>query len=217
MWYTLPRRYFQEEWDYQQPSLQPLQCGFRVGSLALPQKMNLHSHMFRKALYSTSDKGPSTYVFGYTSYTQLLFILFFAWRSLCICMGTRILWHQGRLSYIHRPKWETLVHDQKEKHLTPFDQKWQAAIRRFTFLGVSAKDNSKHWAMRRLSQLLVLALSSSSILLYQFLQPTIGGKGQSLKVSCHSWGFDKATLKGILWDSASMNSRGSEVPTVLRK
>jgi hypothetical protein len=32
---------------------------FRVGSLALPQKMNLHSHIFRKALYSTSVRGPS--------------------------------------------------------------------------------------------------------------------------------------------------------------
>jgi hypothetical protein len=31
--------------------------------------------------------------------------------------------------------------------------------------------------MRRLSQLLVLAVLSASILLYQFLQPTIGGKG----------------------------------------
>jgi hypothetical protein len=84
-------------------------------------------------------------------------------------------------------------------------------------LSVSAKDNFKHLAMRRLSQLLVLALSSSNILLYQFLQPAIGGRGQSLKVSCHSWGFDKAALKGILWDSASMNSRGSEVPTGPRK
>jgi hypothetical protein len=65
-------------------------------------------------------------------------------------------------------------------------------------LGVSAKDNSKHWAMWRLSQLLNLALSSSSILLYQFLQPAIGGRGQFLKVSFHSWGFDKAALKGIL-------------------
>jgi hypothetical protein len=27
--------------------------------LELPQKMNLHSHMFRKALYSTSLRGPS--------------------------------------------------------------------------------------------------------------------------------------------------------------
>jgi hypothetical protein len=52
--------------------------------------------------------------------------------------------------------------------------------------------------MRRLSQLLVLMLSSSSILLYQFLQPAIGGRGQFLKASCHSWGFDKAALKGIL-------------------
>jgi hypothetical protein len=64
--------------------------------------------------------------------------------------------------------------------------------------GVSAKDNSKQWAMRRLSQLLVLTLSSSSILLYQFLQHAIGGRGQFLKASCHSWGFDKAALKGIL-------------------
>jgi hypothetical protein len=32
---------------------------FRVGLLALPQKINLHSYIFRKALYSTSDKGPS--------------------------------------------------------------------------------------------------------------------------------------------------------------
>jgi hypothetical protein len=38
-----------------------------------------------------------------------------------------------------------------------------------------------------------------------------------LKASCHSWGLDKATLKGALLDSASMNSRGSEVPTGLRK
>jgi hypothetical protein len=30
----------------------------------------------------------------------------------------------------------------KRKALTPFDQKWQAAIRRSSFLGVSAKDNS---------------------------------------------------------------------------
>jgi hypothetical protein len=30
------------------------------------------------------------------------------------------------------------------KALTPFDQKWQAAIRRSSFFGVSAKDNSKH-------------------------------------------------------------------------
>jgi hypothetical protein len=31
----------------------------------------------------------------------------------------------------------------KRKALAPFDQKWQAAIRRLSFLGVSAKDNSK--------------------------------------------------------------------------
>jgi hypothetical protein len=71
--------------------------------------------------------------------------------------------------------------------------------------------------MRRVSQLLVLGLSSSSILLYQFLQPAIGGKGRFLKLSYHSWGFDSAALKGILWDLASMNSRGSETPTGPRK
>jgi hypothetical protein len=71
--------------------------------------------------------------------------------------------------------------------------------------------------MRRLSQLLVLALLSASILLYQFLQPAIGGKGQFLKASCHRGGPYKAALKGILLDSAAMKSRGSEVPTVPRK
>jgi hypothetical protein len=104
----------------------------------------------------------------------------------------------------------------KSKAFAPFDQKWQAAIRRFSFLGISARDNSKQWAMRRVSQLLVLE-SSSRILLYQFLQPTIGGKGQFLKLSCHSWGFDSAALKGIFWDSASINSTGSETPTGPRK
>jgi hypothetical protein len=54
-------------------------------------------------------------------------------------------------------------------------------------------------------------------LLYQFLQPEIGGKGQFLKASCHKGGPDKAALKGILLDSASMNSWASEVPTGLRK
>jgi hypothetical protein len=83
--------------------------------------------------------------------------------------------------------------------LTPFDQKWQAAIKRFSFFGVSAKDNSKHWAMHRLSQLLVSALLSASILLYQFLKPSIGGKGQFLKESCHRGGPDRAALKGIFF------------------
>jgi hypothetical protein len=71
--------------------------------------------------------------------------------------------------------------------------------------------------MRRLSQFLVLALLSASTLLYQFLEPVIGGKGQFLKVSSHRGGLDKAALKGILLDSAAMNSWGSEVPTGLRK
>jgi hypothetical protein len=34
------------------------------------------------------------------------------------------------------------------------------------------------------------------------------GRGQFLKVSCHSWGFVGDVLKGILWDSAAMNSEG---------
>jgi hypothetical protein len=71
--------------------------------------------------------------------------------------------------------------------------------------------------MRRLSPLLVLALFSASILLYQFLQLAIGGKGQFFKASCHRGGLDKAALKEILWDSAAMNSWGSEVPTGPRK
>jgi hypothetical protein len=49
-------------------------------------------------------------------YIQILFLLLFAWWSLCICEDTWILWYQGRSSYIHRPEWETLVHDQKGKH-----------------------------------------------------------------------------------------------------
>jgi hypothetical protein len=101
--------------------------------------------------------------------------------------------------------------------LTPFDQKWQAAIKRSSFFGVSAKESSKHWAIRRLSQVWVLALLSASTLLCQFLQPAIGGKGQFLKASCHREGLDKAALKGILWDSAAINSRGSGVPTGPRK
>jgi hypothetical protein len=32
----------------------------------------------------------------------------------------------------------------KKESVEPFGQKWQAVIRRFSFLGVSAKDNSKH-------------------------------------------------------------------------
>jgi hypothetical protein len=52
---------------------------------------------------------------------------------------------------------------------------------------------------------------------YQFLQPAIGGKGQFLKASCHREGLDKAALKGILWDSAAINSWGSGVSTGPRK
>jgi hypothetical protein len=86
----------------------------------------------------------------------------------------------------------------KKKSIGTIQAKITGCNQKILIFGVSAKDNSKQWAVRRLSQLLVLALSSSSILLYQFLQPTIGGRDQSLKASCHSWGFDKAALKGIL-------------------
>jgi hypothetical protein len=55
------------------------------------------------------------------------------------------------------------------------------------------------------------------ILWYQFFQPAIGGKGQFLKASCHWGGLVRAALKGILWDSAAINSRGSETPTGPRK
>jgi hypothetical protein len=39
----------------------------------------------------------------------------------------------------------------------------------------------------------------------------------SAKASFHSWGFDSDVLKGILWDSAAMNSEGSEIPMGPRK
>jgi hypothetical protein len=65
----------------------------------------------------------------------------------------------------------------KRKALTPFDQKMTGCNQKILIFWCFSQDNSKQWAMRRLSQLLVLALSSSSILLYQFLQPAIGGRG----------------------------------------
>jgi hypothetical protein len=86
----------------------------------------------------------------------------------------------------------------KRKALTPFDQKWQAAIKRFSFLGVSAKDNSKHWAMRRLSQLLLLALSSSSILLYQFSNLQLGAGASPWRyLAIHG------VLTKLLWKGSS--------------
>jgi hypothetical protein len=52
---------------------------------------------------------------------------------------------------------------------------------------------------------------------YFFCEYQIKGKGQFLKASCHKGGLDKAALKGILVDSAAMNSWGSEAPTGPRK
>jgi hypothetical protein len=37
------------------------------------------------------------------------------------------------------------------------------------------------------------------------------------QASCHSWCFDSDALKGILWDSAVMNSEGLEIPMGPRK
>jgi hypothetical protein len=63
MWQTLPRRYFPRGIEVPTAKSLAITMWFRVGSLALPQKMNLQSHMFRKALYSTSDRGPSDIYF----------------------------------------------------------------------------------------------------------------------------------------------------------
>jgi hypothetical protein len=53
--------------------------------------------------------------------------------------------------------------------------------------------------------------------LVPILQLAIGGRGQFLKASCHSWGFGSDALKGILWNSAAITSEGSEIPTGPRK
>jgi hypothetical protein len=137
--------------------------------------------------------------------------------SLWIPRGTQILKCRGRWSCTHRPELGTLGHDQKERRWRRLTKNGKLLSKDLRSLGVSAKDSYKHWAMRRLSQVLVLALLSASTLLYQFLQPTIGGKGQFLKASCHEGGLDKAALKGILLESAAMNSWGSKVPTRPRK
>jgi hypothetical protein len=66
----------------------------------------------------------------------------------------------------------------KKKGIGTIRPKMTCCNQKILIFGVSSKDNSKQWAMRRLSQLLVLALSSSSILFCgQFFQPAIGGKG----------------------------------------
>jgi hypothetical protein len=90
---------------------------FRVGSLALPQKMNPHSHMFRKALYSTSDKGPSDMCFWiYLLYPTPVFTPVCLEEPLYLCGYTDLVTSRPFIIYIHRPEWETLVLDQKEKH-----------------------------------------------------------------------------------------------------
>jgi hypothetical protein len=43
------------------------------------------------------------------------------------------------------------------------------------------------------------------------------GQRPVLESACHSWGFDSDALKGILWDSAVMNSEGLEISTGPRR
>jgi hypothetical protein len=117
--------------------------------------------------------------------------------SLWIPRDTWLLKSQGRWSCTRRPKLGDIGSWPKRKALTPFDQKWQAAIKRFSFFGVSAKDNSKDWAMRRLSQLLVLVLLSASILLYQFLQPALEAKASSGKHIATGEALIKPLWKGF--------------------
>ena len=102
----------------------------------------------------------------------------------------------------------------KMKALIVSDQKWEAATKRESFLGVSAKDNSRQWLMSWLSQWLLLL---SSILLYQFRHPVIGGNGQFLNVFGHRFGEVIPDLKGILWVSFSIISEGSGFPIGPRK
>jgi hypothetical protein len=46
-----PRRYIPRGMRLPTAKSSAITMWFRVGSLALPQKINLHSHMFGKALY----------------------------------------------------------------------------------------------------------------------------------------------------------------------
>jgi hypothetical protein len=163
--------------------------------------MNLHSHMFRNTLYSTSLRGPSFMWFWiYDLYPLPDFTPVCLVEPLKSQGYTDPEMSRPVIMYTSARVWD-IGPWPKRKVLTPFDQKWQAAIKRSSFFGVSAKDSSKHWAMRRLSQVLVLALLFASTLLYQFLQPAIGGKGQFLKASCQAWieppwrGFSRIRLQ----------------------
>jgi hypothetical protein len=53
----------------------------------------------------------------------------------------------------------------KKKSIGTIRPKMTGCNQKILIFGVSTKDNSKQWAMRRLSQLFVLALPSSRILL----------------------------------------------------
>jgi hypothetical protein len=70
--------------------------------------------------------------------------------------------------------------------------------------------------MRRLSQLLVLALSSSSILLYQFLQPAIGAEARLWKhLAIH--GFRQSCFERDPLRFGFNELKRLEVPTGPRK
>jgi hypothetical protein len=61
----------------------------------------------------------------------------FAWRGPCTCMDTQFLWLSGWLSCTHRPKWGTLAHGRKGRHL-----------RRWTKSGRLQSKGSHFWGFR---------------------------------------------------------------------
>jgi hypothetical protein len=99
--------------------------------------------MFKKALYSTSDKGPSDiYFWTYLLHPTPVFTPVFLEEPFYLCGYTNPVISRPVIMYTSA-KVGDIGPWPKRKALAPFDQKWQAAIRRFSFLGVSSKDNSK--------------------------------------------------------------------------
>jgi hypothetical protein len=116
---------------------------FRVGSLALPQKINLHNHIFRKALYSTSVRGPSDIWFW-------IYLLYLTPVFTPVCLEEPLYLYGYTVPVTLRPvimytsaKVGDIGPSPKRKAFALLDQKWEAAIKRLSFLGVSARDNSK--------------------------------------------------------------------------
>jgi hypothetical protein len=111
----------------------------RVGSLALPQKINLHSHMFRNALYSTSPRGPSFIWFWiYDLYPLLVFTPFCLEEPLYLKGYTDPVMLRPVIMYTSA-KVGDIGPWPKRKALTPFDQKWQAAIKALVLGGLSQR------------------------------------------------------------------------------